>query len=219
MKPDDKLPYKICSLCVARCDAAYNFREMCEKSDQEIKTAEIRIESAPPAVQVPRKRSPVKPAKAKATTIAEVLVPEVAEETDAAMNVDSDEHILTEIIIAPESETHDEESQSQLDHLKEEGESMEEHDYVVSYEQSPAEEAQCQFCHEMFAGKIALLDHYAEMHQEETYNCTNCHQIFNKLDDWRAHLCRRPLREKQVGRWEDIFSDLCQLTHPPCCRS
>lgn len=60
------------------------------------------------------------------------------------------------------------------------------------------EATSCQFCSEKFHGKINLLEHYAKEHQDETYNCTNCRELFNSLNHWRSHCCRRPKKEKRV---------------------
>lgn len=43
VKPTDELPYNLCSLCVALCDAAYNFKEMCEKNDRLIRMPDMEI--------------------------------------------------------------------------------------------------------------------------------------------------------------------------------
>lgn len=57
----------------------------------------------------------------------------------------------------------------------------------------------CQFCSETYSNQISLLDHYAEQHQEETYNCAGCSQLFSTLNEWRAHMCRRPIKGKVVS--------------------
>lgn len=135
LKPDDRLPFKICSLCVARCDAAYNFREMCEKSDQELRASEIKISPVPSALQSAARKRPYASIQ-KEPMITEVLVPEAVEDPDPLINVDPNEHIITEIIIGSGTETEIPEEDSQPANLKEEVESMEEHDYsIVSYEQ------------------------------------------------------------------------------------
>lgn len=88
------------------------------------------------------------------------------------------------------------------------GESMEtereevevDQEYSLQQVIEPTEAANCQFCSEPFETKVSLLDHYAADHQDETYNCTNCQKLFNSLNEWRSHLCRRPKRGKRVSK-------------------
>lgn len=48
VKPAEPLPFNLCSLCVALCDAAYNFREMCEQNDRKIRMPDMQFIVLPP---------------------------------------------------------------------------------------------------------------------------------------------------------------------------
>lgn len=250
VKIADQLPFNICSLCVALCDAAYNFREMCEQSDRRIRMGNMKIitiqapttfTSIPPSpitdhqyeMGQPFQESIVNPVLLGHTNELEEntqVLGEFLETSEQPSEVVHDEMMTgddelphTGIItlddgqVVMSEETEDGEEEVFMEEYEERHED-EEHDKpkaqpqhriqlnetldgieVQTYPVEPTMVNHCQFCAEDYKGKMALLDHYAEQHQDETYNCANCSQVFNSLNKWRSHLCRRPKKETRVS--------------------
>lgn len=154
VKPTEQFPYNLCSLCVALCDAAYNFREMCENHDRKIRMGDFQLQvstpkpvvvSTPkPVIVSPPKPVVVSPPPLNTDTIIEKPaspeslqemmgeeVPEtieeiISEEEQGEEVVTEDVDQITEIIIATEYETEDQPNTTNQDE-----ESSEEHGYTV----------------------------------------------------------------------------------------
>lgn len=141
VKPTEQFPYNLCSLCVALCDAAYNFREMCESHDRKIRMGDFQVplvSSVPkPVVVTPPPSNAVNLSEKPRTpeTLEEMMeeeAPEIIEET-----IDEEEQVeevetedvdqITEIVIATEYETEEQQITTNQDE-----ESQDEHDYSVS---------------------------------------------------------------------------------------
>lgn len=97
----------------------------------------------------------------------------------------ADEQIVTEIFISAEGDQ-----------------------YITEYEPKEnedvdvGEDIRCPNCPHLFNDKAALLDHYAAEHQDETWDCRNCNQVFASPEECRSHVCKRREKEKRVS---DVF--------------
>lgn len=210
IKPNEKYPVNLCSLCVALCDAAYNFREMCENSDRKIRSGQMIVVTEPPPstdVAVASTQVPTTEAQQfkveEIVTFEENLTVESIEEEYEDQDMDPIEAVeeidepITEIIISDEGNAFE---------SKEQEEDNAENEYpneelTATDDCEITELISCRFCGETYSSRVSMIDHYAEVHQDETYNCENCSKIFYTLNDWRSHLCRRPVRAaKEVGR-------------------
>lgn len=234
VKSADEYPYNLCSLCVALCDAAYNFREMCEENDRKIRMTNIKFvinpTNAPLIVKKPTVRvtiptstplskecgnePPVQGSQEITETIEEDNIEETVEEPEdihQEVQSEGDEEEVPpkdqvvylhgyEQLNPQEKSMEERMDEESIDTQEEDPPESEEIKEQVSDIVAPDEATNCQFCGEKFHGKINLLEHYAQEHQDETYNCTNCRELFNSLNHWRSHCCRRPKKEKRVRR-------------------
>lgn len=177
----------MCSLCVARCEAAKFFRDMAMDTDEKMRqTAVIRK-------PIPNEQEQVAEADSESMSFIH------DDEVEHGEEVDDEEY--------SEEQTGAEDEQSNVyETVSEEVVVVEE--LMVSYDE-PEEatprklpkvgfpgrlpihpvEYKCQFCDLVFRYRTALMNHYQDSHTDEAYTCEMCDKSFTAVQTWRAHNC------------------------------